>query len=531
MAHSRSTTLGQLGVSITPKGLESYLDRYIVRQSQAKKMLATKLGTHLARINYEQGLPPEDDEKLLAEEKPNMLFIGPTGTGKTRMITLALDRIGLPYVSADATKFSATGYIGSKVENLVRSLYFRSGRNLAVAERGVIYIDEVDKIASLPSFGRDIGGRQVQESLLALVQGSKVRLSESSSTVTDGEVEIDTSRILFIMSGAFQGLNKIQAERRRQSIGFGRETIGNNEAVELDDLVQFGMDPQLLGRVPNMARLEQLDEEDLYKIFTLEKNPLIRAKQREFASWGITLNFEDSAYRAMAHNAAGYNKGARSLKLIVEKVLAPFQYELPEHEDCPPLVVDRNTVENPERFLREFVASFAGRRRVVALHSPASLATATLSEDDASAAVVKEIPDPFELFEERFRGYRTALYNETALPRGYIDVAASYGLKMGKDIQEVVQEIENMNREFGRFAKQYKESTGVFIRFRPAFRQAVVREALQDTSEVSDILTRVIKPVLDFALARPGAIERYERRDLWVSQKAYYDPKGFFDRL
>ena len=532
MVHSHSSQLNQIGISLTPKGLESYLDRYIVSQRDAKRMLATKLATHLARINYEQGLPQDDDEKLLAEEKPNMLFIGPTGTGKTRMITLALERTGLPYILGDATKFTASGYIGDKVENLVKRLYFRSGKNKLAAERGVIYIDEVDKIAAAHSFGRDIGGKQVQDGLLALMQGSRVRLGESSAMVTEGEVEIDTSRILFIMSGAFQGLDKIQADRRRRSIGFGNVRLKEDSPIELDDLVTFGMDSQLLGRIPNMVKLQQLDEKDLYHILALDKNPLLRAKQREFAAFGVTLQFLDSAYKAMAHQAAIYNKGARSLKSIVERVLEPFQYELPEHTDCPPLVVDGSTVENPQDFLNEFVASFKGKkRRAIVASSFSSAVTLGSGSGQIDLETEGEVPDPLELFEQRFKNYRVSLYNETALPRSYIDAAANYGLKMGKEVAEVVDDIEGMQREFHIFVKDYRKNAGISIRFRPAYRNAVIGQVLQELREVKDILTGEIKPLLDFFLAKPGAIEKYAGRDLWISEKAYYDPKGFFERL
>lgn len=354
---------------LKPEELIAYLDQYIIRQDQAKSILATKICTHFNRIAREQESGQE--APLVGRIKNNVLMIGPTGVGKTYMIRLIARKLGVPFVKGDATKFSETGYVGGDVEDLVRDLVREADDDLRKAEYGIIYIDEIDKIAGTPDrIGADVSRSGVQRALLKPMEETEVDLKVPHDPISmfqelerfrkTGKRErttINTRNILFIMSGAFGDLSDIIQRRLRQKeIGFGarvRDTANPWEVfreVRSEDLIAFGFESEFVGRLPVTAVLERLTEADLHDILRNPNNPVILAKKQDFAAYGIEAVFDDDALRYLAQMAFQENTGARGLVSAIERALLPLERRLPS-TPLRHLPVTEAVVREPERAL------------------------------------------------------------------------------------------------------------------------------------------------------------------------------------
>uniref|UniRef100_A0A7C4RSR5 AAA family ATPase n=1 Tax=Desulfatirhabdium butyrativorans TaxID=340467 RepID=A0A7C4RSR5_9BACT len=334
---------------LKPEELIAYLDQYIVKQDHAKAVLATKICTHFNRI--QQARENEDmDRDLVGGIKNNVLMIGPTGVGKTYMVKLIAKKIGVPFVKGDATKFSETGYVGGDVEDLVRDLVQEAGDDIELAQYGIIYIDEIDKIAgSRTIIGADVSRTGVQRALLKPMEETEVDLKVPHDPISMlQEIErfrktgvrekrvVNTRNILFIMSGAFQDLAEIIQKRLNcQGVGF-HATLKNSLTVDdilaqvrTEDLVCYGFESEFVGRLPVRAVFEHLSEEDLFGILKNPNNPIVLGKKLDFAAYGIRIVFEEEALRMMARQAFLENTGARGLVSAAEKALLPFERKLP----------------------------------------------------------------------------------------------------------------------------------------------------------------------------------------------------------
>ncbi len=334
---------------LTPEALIGYLDRYIIKQDRAKEVLATKICTHFNRIKRLLSTP-ETTPDMVGGIKNNVLMIGPTGVGKTYMIKLIAQKIGVPFVKGDATKFSETGYVGGDVEDLVRDLVRAADDNIEMAQYGIIYIDEIDKIAgNRDRIGADVSRTGVQRALLKPMEETEVDLKVPHDPVSMfQEIEhlrktgnrekraVNTRNILFIMSGAFSDLPEI-IERRltTQGIGFGarlKETDDHTDILvktKAEDLIKYGFESEFIGRLPVRAVFEHLTETDLYQILKNPNNPIILGKKLDFAAYDIDVKFDDRALTALAHQAFGENTGARGLVSAVENALLTFERRLP----------------------------------------------------------------------------------------------------------------------------------------------------------------------------------------------------------
>jgi endopeptidase Clp ATP-binding regulatory subunit ClpX len=358
-----------------PQELKSYLDEYLVRQDEAKEVLATKVCTHFNRIKAFELQNKNKRHESVGEIKNNIIMIGPTGVGKTFLVKLIAKKIGVPFVKGDATKFSETGYVGGDVEDLVRDLVYEANGNIELAQYGIIYLDEVDKIAAAPNLiGPDVSRSGVQRALLKPMEETEVDLKVPHDPVSQMEAimefqktgkrekkKINTQYILFIMSGAFNGLEEIIKKRlNRQEIGFGAEIKSKDERaqylkqVKAEDLIQYGFESEFIGRLPVVTVFEYLEVEDLYNILRSPKSPIIIGKKRDFKAYGIDLQFEDEALRRIAENAFQERTGARGLVSAVERVLLKFEHILPS-TDIHHLVVTRAMVEDPAGDLHEFL--------------------------------------------------------------------------------------------------------------------------------------------------------------------------------
>jgi endopeptidase Clp ATP-binding regulatory subunit ClpX len=356
--------------NLLPREMKDYLDQFIIKQENAKNVLATKICTHFNRLaKLRQN--PQSAEASLGRIKNNILLIGPTGVGKTYLIKLIANKLGVPFVKGDATKFSETGYVGGDVEDLVRDLAREADNDISMAEYGIIYIDEIDKIASSKNYsGADISRTGVQRALLKPMEETEVELqpphdpvsmmealAEFQKTGTRERKTINTKNILFIVSGAFSQMEEIIAKRlKKDAIGFnanpGAEKSGKYifHKVMSEDLINYGFESEFVGRLPVRAVLDPLNEKDLYEILKNPNNPVILGKKSDFMAYGIKICFTDDALEIIAKNASAEKTGARGLVNAIENALMKFETDLPS-TGIKKFAFTGEIIENPEQFL------------------------------------------------------------------------------------------------------------------------------------------------------------------------------------
>lgn len=335
--------------ALTPREIKKHLDRFVIRQDDAKKVLGIAVCDHYNHARESLAISSDDDR--LEYAKQNVILVGPTGVGKTYLVKHVADLIGVPFVKADATKFSETGYVGGDVEDLVRELVHKADGDLNLARFGIIYIDEIDKIASMGEMaGRDVSGRGVQTALLKLMEETEVPLRSANDLQGQlqaamefqkrGKIQresINTRHILFIVSGAFDKLSERVARRlKASSIGFGADpTLQTEDPSRLlrlagtRDFVDYGLEPEFIGRLPVRVVCERLDELDLYDILKQSEGSLIRQYERAFKAYGIEAVFSDDALLLISNLASLESTGARGLLTVCERLLRDFKYEFP----------------------------------------------------------------------------------------------------------------------------------------------------------------------------------------------------------
>ena len=355
-----------------PEELESYLNGYVVKQDQAKGVLATKICTHFNRIKSPDKRYKKENPSSVGIIKNNILMLGPTGVGKTYLIKLIAQKIGVPFVKGDATKFSETGYVGGDVEDLVRDLVYEANDDINLAENGIVYIDEIDKIASSQNIiGHDVSRTGVQRALLKPMEETDVDLKVPHDPISQiqaiehyrrtGKREkqiVNTKNILFIMSGAFEGLTDIIKKRlQRQGIGFEADIHPSEVSMDIlrevraQDLIEFGFESEFIGRLPVIVVFDELTKDDLVEILKNPNNPIILSKKKDFMAYDINIQFEDEALEKLAEMASQEKTGARGLVSAVERTLMPFEKHLPS-TITDRLLVSPELVENPEQELK-----------------------------------------------------------------------------------------------------------------------------------------------------------------------------------
>ncbi len=353
--------------NLKPADIARYLNRFVIGQTEAKKVLSVALCDHFqhVRLTIEGNAAP-------FYQKQNVLLLGPTGVGKTHLIRSAAELIGVPFVKADATKFSETGYVGGDVDDLVRDLVRRAGGNVSKAEHGIIYLDEVDKLATRgESGGRDVSGRGVQTNLLKLMEDGDVPLvspndvtgqlqSAMSAMRGGGQAQpetINTRHILFIVSGAFSGITELIRQRlgRTPQSAIHNPKLPRDTARQTDqllaqmttpDLIAYGLEPEFIGRLPVRVACHGLDTDDLFDVLRKSESSLIHQYERAFAAYGIRCEFKDDGLRRLAELAAGENTGARGLMTVCERVFRDLKFRLPTSR-VKSFAVTRSLVDNP----------------------------------------------------------------------------------------------------------------------------------------------------------------------------------------
>ena len=432
------TADGDFSFDKKPRDVKAYLDRFVIKQDEAKKVLSVALCDH-----YHYVRQAREGNGQANYSKQNVILLGPTGVGKTYLIRNAADLIGVPFVKADATKFSETGYVGADVEDLVRELVRRADNDIDRAQYGIIYIDEIDKIASASnSSGRDVSGRGVQTNLLKLMEETNVparspndisgqiqAMMDLSQRGKKSPATINTKHILFIVSGAFDGLEKIVKKRLREAtIGFAAPVPGTRHADESTalehsqtrDFIEFGFEPEFIGRLPVRVICRPLGVDDLFTILKTSEGSIIRQYEQTFAAYGIEVLFRDDGLRRIAELAAEETTGARGLMTVCERVFRDFKFELPSTL-VKRFVVTRELVDSPAAELTKLLAEHQKEERVVArqlvhdfaarfgdTHKLTIRFTEAAADRLVAMALEKSVPVR-DLCSERFKDYQFGL--------------------------------------------------------------------------------------------------------------------------
>ena len=520
----------KINFDLKPEELEAFLNDYIIRQDEAKEILATKICTHFNRIKFTELTKGRNRYEGVGHIKNNILMVGPTGVGKTYLIKLIAKKIGVPFVKGDATKFSETGYVGGDVEDLVRDLVYESNGDIDLAQYGIIYVDEIDKIASANNIiGPDVSRTGVQRALLKPMEETEVDLKVPHDPISQLEAiehyrktgkrekrTINTRHILFIMSGAFNGLEEMVKKRlNREGIGFGAEIRSKDERAEYlkqvkaEDLIAYGFESEFIGRLPVAAVFEKLEVEDLFAILKNPNNPIILGKKKDFKSYGIDIQFEEEALYELAVKAFEEKTGARGLVSAVEKVLLKFEKRLPSTQ-IRQFVVTRDVVESPERELGRLLENPSNPETQAKLEKLLSREKMALKE-----SIMKREAE----FRKRYG---------IVLLESRIALIADRMIEKGYDVNTVIEEVVDIQRMVEDFERDFYRKHGISLRFSNEAIDRVTEIGLEEDGKGIGICSRLSKDYEHgFKLIR----DRIGKREFILTREAIDNPEAYLNQV
>jgi ATP-dependent Clp protease ATP-binding subunit ClpX len=516
---------------LKPEELIAYLDQFVVKQESAKAILATKICTHFNRIKRAQeGHENSAKGSVVGHIKNNVLMIGPTGVGKTYVIKLIANKIGVPFIKGDATKFSETGYVGGDVEDLVRDLVREADNDIELAQFGIIYIDEIDKIASSRNIiGADVSRTGVQRALLKPMEETEVDLKVPHDPISmiqeiekyrkTGKREkqsVNTENILFIMSGAFTDLVPIIQKRlSRQGIGFGAKIKDSQKQADIlkhvksEDLIQFGFESEFVGRLPVRAVFEYLTENDLYDILKNPNNPIILGKKLDFAAYGIEIKFEDQVLQMLAQQAAAENTGARGLVSAVERTFIEFEKQLPSSQ-VKKFPATTDLIKDPKKSIQEL--------------------TAPANEDKTGEVFEKLAREERRCIIEYLelnKKHLSAKYNLT-LTQSRMNIVSQFYAKNVMDIENAVKHIKSNYDEIKKIELYFFKNHDINIVLEEDAIDFVMEQLIEEPINLDDIFKKVN---MDFEYGLKLAREKTGHSRYFIDRQALLDPEAYISRL
>ncbi|MCX8011553.1 MAG: AAA family ATPase [Desulfobacterota bacterium] len=521
----------KINFNIKPEELEAYLDEYIIKQKKAKQILATKICTHFNRIRALESSKRFSDDNPVGSIKNNIIMIGPTGVGKTYMIKLIAKKIGVPFVKGDATKFSETGYVGGDVEDLVRDLVAEANGDIELAQYGIIYLDEVDKIASSQNFiGPDVSRTGVQRALLKPMEETEVELRVPHDIISQMEAlehyrrtgekqkqKINTKNILFIMSGAFNGLEEIIKKRlNRQGIGFGAEIRSKKDEegsllplVKAEDFINYGFESEFIGRLPVIVVLEKLEVDDLYEILRNINSPIILGKKKDFKAYGIDIKFEDKALYKIAQNAYQEKTGARGLVSAIEKVLLPFERKLPS-TNIKRLVVTPEMVDSPESELEKTLQDPENLEREERFQKVAHQEAQRLKK--SILARKKEFINRYGVL----------------LDEKVIELITYWVMEQGISVSAAYQEAINIRQQVKNFEKKFAEINGLEISFSEDVLNGILERVIKENKDPWEVCQTICK---NYEYGLKLIKEKTGVSNFVIHKEALHNPEEYLNSL
>jgi ATP-dependent Clp protease ATP-binding subunit ClpX len=514
---------------LKPEDLIAYLDQYIIKQEKAKAILSTKICTHFNRIKRHQASSDSAND-MVGSIKNNVLMVGPTGVGKTYMIKLIAKKIGVPFVKGDATKFSETGYVGGDVEDLVRDLVREADGDIEHAQYGIIYIDEIDKIASSRNIiGADVSRTGVQRALLKPMEETEVDLKVPHDPISMlQEVEnfrktgkrdknvVNTKNILFIMSGAFTDLSEIIHRRiTTQAIGFGAQIPKPEDKSAIlsrltsEDLIQFGFETEFVGRLPVRAVFERLTEEDLYNILKNPNNPIILGKKLDFAAYGIEAKFEDKALRMLAKHAFSENTGARGLVSAVESALLLYEKRLPSTA-IRTFSITSNVVASPDKTLESVVDPSRGEEQN---------ATFNRLRDEEKQMIIAYLQSNQENMNRKY---------QMNLTSSRIEAIAEYYSKNAMDIGKILDKIRSYYHQIKTIELYFLKTHDINIVLEDSAIDFMIENIITGLLELKNIYNQLSD---DFVYGLKLVRDKTGKNRFFITKEALISPEIYISNL